>query len=150
MNTTSGRALFVALCCAALIACTSHADVVPGRQSGLHPSALQDADNGGGAGGKASPNPKATPNTAAEDDCNTNGGVFVDVIGGTGVSCAGQVDGPTFIQGGVPACGYTYQIGINTAGQRFGYLSSSSGIMAQFGLGAQIDANTCEWNASTT
>lgn len=150
MNTTTSRALLVAICCAGSIACTSHVSVVPGRQPGLHASAFQDADDGGGAGGKASPSPKATPNTAAEDGCNTAGGVFVDLIGGTGVSCAGLADGPTFIQGGVPSCGYTYQIGINTAGQRFGYLSNSSGLMAQFGLGAQIDVTTCEWNASTT
>jgi hypothetical protein len=104
---------------------------------------------GDGGDGKASPSPQSTPNVPAEDNCNANGGVFVDLIGGTGVNCAGEPNGPTFIQGGVPNCGYTFQIGIN-GGQRFGYLHNSNGILAMFGLGAQINVDTCEWTASTT
>jgi hypothetical protein len=105
---------------------------------------------GGGENGGATPAPQATPDTVNENSCNSNGGVFVDLIGGGGVSCAGEPNGPHFIQGGIPQCGYTYQIGINTAGQRFGYLNNSDGIMSEFSLGAQIDVNTCQWGTSTT
>ena len=146
------RACWVVTCCVALAACATQGGIVPSQDAQHRTTQVEQPGigDGGGDNGTGTPAPQPTPDTTNENGCNTNGGIFVDLIGGGGVSCAGESGGPTFIQGGVPQCGYTYQIGINSAGKRFGYLRNSDGLMSEFGLGVQIDVNTCQWEALTT
>lgn len=95
--------------------------------------------SGGGSNG--------SPDIPNENACNVNGGIFIDLIGGTGVACAGEPGGPSSIAGGVPNCKLTYSL-TNDGTHKYGNITWSDGSYANFNEGAEIDVNTCSWSTS--
>lgn len=59
--------------------------------------------DGSGDNGNGNGNGGGSPDIPGENACNNNGGIFMDLVGGLGVQCAGEPKGPSEISGGVRA-----------------------------------------------
>jgi hypothetical protein len=103
--------------------------------------AAQPVEIGGGDPcGGSTPAPQPTPDAAAEDACTSGGGTFYDDVGGTGVACAGNGDGPPAVTSYKARCGYTISV---TKGH--GNISLGGTSLGDFQMGIEVFGD-CSYN----
>jgi hypothetical protein len=95
---------------------------------------------GGDPSGGSTPAPQATPDAAAEDACASDGGTFYDDVGGTGVTCAGNSNGPSAVTSFNARCGYTISM---TRGH--GNISRGGTSLGDFQMGIEV-FDDCSYN----
>lgn len=125
--------------CAAFVACSSTSQVIP-TQSHRTPQNLVNQPGTGGDGGGASPTPQPTPNAVDENACTSAGGTFYDDVGGSGVTCAGQPNGPGAVTSYNANRGYTIEI---TKGH--GSISRSGTVLGEFSMGIDVYDSDCSY-----
>lgn len=140
------RAALAIVVCAAFAACGSTAQYTPHADGGtLHPLGGQppaiEGGGGGGGNGPPTPAPQPTPDSAGEDACNSGGGTFVDQVGGSGVSCAGQDGGPSAATVYDATCNYTISI---TKGH--GSISRGGTLLGDFEMGITVYDSDCSYS----
>lgn len=93
---------------------------------------------GGGDGGVPTPTP--TPDALGQNACTAGGGTFYDDVGGAGVTCAGQNNGPGSVSSYNARCNYTIQL---TKGR--GSISRGSSLLGIFNMGIEVYGD-CSFN----
>jgi len=141
------RVIVAGALCFSLIACTAQGSAIVPTGATKQPHYLQvipgdPFDGGGGSTG--------APDSSGELSCSNNGGIFMDLIGGSGVSCAGEPGGPSDISGGVPQCKIVQWHLWKDGSGNHGSITWSDGSYASFDMGAEINVDDCTWSAFRT